>query len=96
MSQEHLEISNNTEQRRWQVEVDGRLSQIKYQEREGQIIYLHTEVPPELEGRGIAGAMARAALDDARARGLRVVPLCPFVASYIRRHPEYQDLVDRQ
>jgi predicted GNAT family acetyltransferase len=92
--EEQLEIVNNTEQRRWQVEIDGRLALLQYQERDGQVIYLHTEVPPELEGRGIAGAMARAALDDARARGLRVVPFCPFVASYIRRHPEYQDLVE--
>ncbi len=94
MSEIQLEVTNNAEQRRWQVEVDGRLALIKYQERDGRVVYLHTEVPPELEGRGIAGAMARAALDDARARGLRVVPLCPFVASYIRRHPAYADLVD--
>jgi predicted GNAT family acetyltransferase len=94
MSKQQFDVFDNTDQRRWQVEIDGRLALIKYQERDGQIMYLHTEVPPDLEGRGIASAMARAALDDARARGLRVVPLCPFVASYIRRHPEYQDLVD--
>jgi len=94
MSEQQFDVFNNTDQRRWQVEIDGRLALIKYQERDGQVIYLHTEVPPELEGRGIASAMARAALEDARARELRVVPLCPFVASYIRRHPEYQHLVD--
>ena len=62
--------------------------------REGkQIIFLHTSVPPALEGHGIANKLARTALEDARANGLMVVPECPFVASYIRRHQEYLDLV---
>jgi len=50
-------------------------------------------VPPALEGRGIAGKLARAALDYARERKLSVIPRCPFVAAYIRKHPEYQSLV---
>lgn len=62
--------------------------------RRGDAVYMvHTEVPPELEGRGVAGALARAALDFASEAGLRVVPRCPFVAAYIKRHPEYQRLV---
>ncbi|MEP7028866.1 MAG: GNAT family N-acetyltransferase, partial [Candidatus Eisenbacteria bacterium] len=51
------------------------------------------EVPEALAGRGVANALARHALEAARARGLHVVPLCPFVASYIRRHDEYADLI---
>lgn len=54
---------------------------------------IHTEVPEALEGRGIAGRIVRFALDDVRARGLKAVPRCPYVAGYISRHPEYQDLV---
>jgi len=50
-------------------------------------------VPRELEGRGLAGKMAKVALEDARARRLLVIPRCPFVAGYMRRHPEYLDLV---
>lgn len=57
------------------------------------ITFLHTEVLPAAEGRGVGSQLARTALDDARARGLRVRPLCPFISAYIRRHPEYQDLV---
>ena len=53
----------------------------------------HTVVPLALEGHGIAGRLARAALDYARDRGLSVVPLCPYVADYIGKHPEYEDLV---
>lgn len=89
-----MNITNNTEQRQWQVEADGKLAVLKYQQRDGRVIYTHTEVPSELEGRGIASALARAALDDARSRALHVVPMCPFVAAYIRKHPEYGDLVE--
>ncbi len=59
------------------------------------ITFLHTEVLPVAEGRGVGGRLARTALEDARARGLRVRPLCPFISAYIRRHPEYLDLVVR-
>ena len=57
------------------------------------ITFLHSEVLPEAEGRGVGSGLARAALDDARRRGLRVRPLCPFIGAYIRRHAEYADLV---
>ena len=58
-----------------------------------KIIIEHTEVPVELEGKGIAGRIVRTALDYARAQKLKVMPLCPFTAGFIHRHPEYQDLV---
>jgi predicted GNAT family acetyltransferase len=57
------------------------------------VALLHTEVAPELEGRGFGSALVGHALDEARERGLRVVPLCPFVDAFIRRHPAYADLV---
>lgn len=60
-----------------------------------RIVFPHTYVPPELEGHGIAATLARRALDDARAAGARVVPVCWFIEGYIERHPEYQDLVER-
>jgi predicted GNAT family acetyltransferase len=62
--------------------------------RQGDVLLLtHTEVPPALEGRGIAAALVKAALDWARAEGLRVRPLCSYVVTYMRRHPETQDLL---
>ncbi|MES2307032.1 MAG: GNAT family N-acetyltransferase [Gemmatimonadota bacterium] len=59
----------------------------------GVIDLLHTEVDPALRGRGVANDLARAALDHARAQGLRVIPTCPFVQSWLKRHPEELDLV---
>lgn len=60
-----------------------------YKEQGDTINLVHTEVPPELEGHGLGGKIAKFALDDARARGLQVVASCPFVSAYIRRHPDY-------
>ena len=57
------------------------------------IVYTHTEVPQPLEGQGVAAKLARVALDFARVNDLRVVSLCPYVSSFIRKHPEYQDLI---
>ena len=57
------------------------------------ITMVHTEVDEAHSGQGHAGTLARSALDDARSRGLTVVPSCPYVASYIEKHPEYADLV---
>ncbi len=66
---------------------------IEYELAEGRLILVHTEVPHAFSGRGIAARLAAFALDDIRARDLRVVPRCPYVATYIRAHPAYQDLV---
>ncbi|MFJ6214922.1 GNAT family N-acetyltransferase [Streptomyces sp. NPDC092296] len=57
------------------------------------VVLPHTEVEPEFEGRGVGGALARAALDDARARELPVLATCPFIAGWLGRHPEYADLI---
>ncbi|TDE10088.1 GNAT family N-acetyltransferase [Jiangella asiatica] len=74
--------------------LDGtRVGELTYARRGDQIVALHTEVDPAAEGKGIGGALARALLDDARQSGSSVVPQCPFVASYLDRHPEYGDLV---
>jgi predicted GNAT family acetyltransferase len=86
-------VTNNETAQRYEARVDGQLAVIIYQQLGDCIVFIHTEVPEALEGHGVAGKMARFALDDARARRLMVIPQCPFVASYIRRHPEYADLV---
>lgn len=90
---DELEIKNNTELSRFEAEVNEFTAVIEYQLIGNKIIFIHTEVPDEISGYGIGGKMAKFALDSARDTGLMVVPQCPFVAGYIRRHPEYRDLV---
>jgi len=89
-----IAVTNDEAAQRYEAWVDGTLSLIQYERQGDRIVYLHTEVPVALEGRGIAATLARTALEDARVRNLTVVPLCPFVSGYIRRHPEYLALVD--
>jgi predicted GNAT family acetyltransferase len=87
-------ISDNGDASRYEVHVDGDLAGFaQYQRRKDQIIFTHTEIDPALEGRGIGGRLAKYALDDARSRSLRVVPDCPFIAAYIKSHPEYAEVV---
>ena len=66
---------------------------LAYVQRGDTLDLLHTRVPGELEGQGYGGALAKAALDYARANGFKVIPTCPFVNAYLRRHKEYADLV---
>jgi uncharacterized protein len=88
-----LVVKNDENAQQFQVRVEGHLALIRYVYSNGSIIFVHTEVPPALEGRGIAGKLARAALEYAREHKLSVIPRCPFVAAYIRKHPDYQSLV---
>lgn len=90
---ENIEVVNNPDARRFEVSLNGKLAKIQYLLTNHLIVFTHTEVPPEFEGMGIAGKMAKVALDYARDAGIQVQPLCPFIAAYIRRHPEYQELV---
>ncbi len=89
-------IINNKEANRFELNSDGLISIITYKLSEGKINYLHTEVPRELEGGGIASSMAKHVLDYARSEGLSVIPSCRFISSYIKRHPEYEDLVSNE
>jgi len=93
MTSEAIPIVNNPAEGRFEANVDGRLAVTEYRLRDGVIEFVHTDVPRELEGRGVASHLARAGLDYARAENLRVVARCPFIAAWVRRHPEYQDLV---
>jgi predicted GNAT family acetyltransferase len=89
-----IETHDNSAELRYEALADGRLvGEIRYRREPGAIVLVHTEVAPSAEGQHIGSTLAKTALDDIRARGLRVVPFCPFVAAYIRRHPEYADLV---
>ncbi len=88
-----LLVTNNRDEHRYEVKIDEQLAVLTYKLQLGRIVFLHTGVPPALEGQGIANQLASFALEDARAQHLTVVPLCPFVASYIRRHQEYLPLL---
>src|SRR5690242_15108239 len=86
-------VHNNEAAARFETQVDGHTAFLTYKQRGNSIALLHTEVPPELEGRGVGSSLARAALDHAREHSLKVLPYCPFVGTYLKRHPEYADLV---
>ncbi len=88
-----LTVRNNEDAKRFEVEVDGKVALLEYIRAGKNITYSHTEVPPELEGKGIGGKLARHALEFARDNDLKVIPICPFVTAFLRRHPEYRPLV---
>ncbi len=92
MTEQALPIVHRPQASRFEVTLDAGVGVCVYH-REGAVLLLtHTEVPAALEGHGIAAALVRATLDWARAEGLRVRPLCSYVAAYMRRHPETHDL----
>jgi predicted GNAT family acetyltransferase len=88
-----LRIVNNEAEQRFETEAAGHLAVIEYIRAGGRITFTHTRVPRAIEGRGIASKMAQTVLEYAKKEDLTVIPQCPFVAAYIRRHPEYQFLV---
>jgi len=88
------QITDNPGERRYEARVDGQLAGFaEYRIAGGRVIFFHTEVDPAFEGHGVGARLAAGALDDVRARGLRMTPRCPFIAAFVRRHPEYEDLV---
>lgn len=91
---EDLVIVDNEAEGQFETHVQGKTAVLKYTRADGRATYSSTQVPKELEGHGIGGKLANYALQDARTRGLKVVPSCPFVAAYIERNPEFADLVD--
>jgi len=88
-----LAVINNTPANRFEIRIGDEVAFLTYTRDRATIAYTHTEVPPSLEGHGIAAKLAAHALDYARSNNLDVVPLCPYVAEYIKRHPAYEDLV---
>jgi uncharacterized protein len=87
-------VADAPERKRFEVTVDGELAGfLVYHSREGLLALIHTEVDERFEGRGLGGRLARFALDQARAEGLAVLPFCPFVNAWMKRHPDYVDLV---
>jgi predicted GNAT family acetyltransferase len=91
------QVRDNTEQSRYELHVDGELTGFaRYVRRGGRAYFVHTEINPAHEGEGLGSALARGALDAQRGLGEPVVPLCPFIRSYIERHPDFADVVDAE
>ena len=94
-SPEPVTITVNTALQQFEAAVGRHKAVLQYHLRDdNSIVFTHTEVPYQVQGRGIGSALARAALDFARERSLRVIPLCPFVEQYIKKHPDYLPLVE--
>jgi predicted GNAT family acetyltransferase len=89
-----ISVVHRPEQSRYELHVDGRLAGFaRYRPHADHIEFLHTEVDPEFEGQGLGSRLAAGALDDVRASGDRATATCPFIAAYVKRHPEYEDVV---
>lgn len=94
MTADNLALTDNAAAHRYEIHVAGTLAGFaEYNELKGARMFTHTEVLPAFESQGIGSKLAKFALDDVRDRGLQVVPVCQFIAGYIRRHPQYMDLL---
>jgi len=87
------QVRDNRAEQEFTLDVGGETAVAAYQREGGTIVFTHTLVPPRIEGRGVGSRLIRGALDAARDQGLKVVPQCPFVRTYIDRHPAYRDLL---
>lgn len=88
-----MNVKHNREDKQFEADVDGGTALIAYSEQGGDITFHHTEVPPQAEGKGVASTLAKTALQYARDQKLRVVPECAYVASYVKKHTEYDDIL---
>ncbi|MBI5279786.1 MAG: N-acetyltransferase [Burkholderiales bacterium] len=87
-------LTNNEAMGRYELAIDGQLAAIaQYEADSAAVKFVHTEVMPAFEGKGVGSRLARQVLDDVRRRGDRAIMQCPFMAGYVRKHPEYADLL---
>ena len=86
-------VINNPNLGRYELAVEGHVAAAYYHRSNGVVTFDHTEVPPELGGKGIGSKLVKGALDQVRAEGLKVVAECPFVKGWIEKHPDYRDLL---
>ena len=92
----NVAVTHNEEAHRFELHINGLCAVLTYRLSPDRIVLLHTEVPQSLEGQGLGAKLTRSALDFAREKRLRVVPLCPYASSFLRKHTEYQDLVSSE
>ena len=88
-------VTNNEIQQQFEISMDGELATLQYRFYKTDIALMHTEVPEKLSGRGLASALAKYGLEWAKEHNKKVMVYCPFVASYLKKHPEYNFLIDK-
>ena len=96
MSETENPVRNNEAESQFQWTADGEIAVLTYQLKPGSIVFVHTGVPEKLQGQHIAGKLAASGLEFARQKGLTVIPLCPFVVGYLKKHQQYLDLVQKE
>lgn len=90
---ENLKVENNSAESRFEINLDGATALIAYKKK-GEIYNLyHTEVPPQFEGKGVGSALAKGTLEQIKTEGAKIIPSCPFVKAYLKRHQEYEELI---
>ncbi|EMY32898.1 hypothetical protein D477_017779 [Arthrobacter crystallopoietes BAB-32] len=92
-----IAVVHNPERRRYELQDGGKVigfTKYRFRSNQNQMVFVHTEVDDAYAGQGLASKLARFALDDVRAAGRRIVPLCPYIRAWVRKHPEYLDAVD--
>ena len=88
-----ITVQHNPEHRRFETQLDGRPAYLTYTVQGGAVSFDHTFVPEEMRGKGVAAALVREGLEEARRRQWKIVPACSYVASFVARHPEFADLL---
>ncbi len=86
-------LTDNQDRKQFELVVEGHTARIEYMIMANKIFLTHTEVPAELEGKGIGSIIVKLALEEVEKRGLKLIPLCPFVGKYITRHPEWKRIL---
>ena len=88
-------ISDNIEEHRFEMPVGNELAFIVYRKEHNKLALVHTEVPEEAEGKGIASALAKFVFEKAKQENIKLLVYCAFISTYLKRHPEYNDLVEK-
>jgi len=97
MNDTNANVRHDESQQRYVIEVEGKeLGMAAYQDDGQRRIFSHTEVDPSLEGKGMGSKLVREALEDTRQDGKRIVPVCEFVAAYVKKHRDWDDIIDAQ
>ncbi len=91
-----LEVKHNEAEDRFETWIDGQLSKLDYMQDGNTIVMTHVGVHPEHRGRGVAGKLTQVALEYAKEKSFRVIPMCPYIAAYIRRNPQYEELTKQR
>jgi len=93
---EKLDVIHNAAQKRFEIWIEGQLSKLDYIEDDNTSVMTHVGVYPEHRAQGVAGKLTQVALEYAKEKSLRVIPMCPYVATYIRRNPQYIELTSQE